>query len=79
MTETEKRVINIAADFTAVDEELSLDDKVINLGIDSLKIVELIIALEDGFHIQFSDSDLDPTKLTTLADVAALVTASLPV
>jgi len=77
MNEIEKKIIKVASGFAIADEELSLDDKIINLGIDSLKIVELIIALEDEFHIQFSDSDLDPTKLVSVADVAALVTTSL--
>ncbi len=43
-----------------------------DLGIDSLKLVELIIALEDEFSIEFSENDLDPAALQTVGDVYRL-------
>lgn len=43
-----------------------------DLGIDSLKLVELIIALEDEFSIEFGENDLDPAALQTVGDVYRL-------
>ena len=41
-------------------------------GLDSLSVVELIVALESGFEISFDDGDLDPAEIKTLGDVVAL-------
>ena len=77
MNGIERIVINISSDFAVMDGKLSLEDELINIGIYPLKLWDLIVALGDEFHIQFSDSDLDKTKLTTLADVSVLMTAAL--
>lgn len=44
-----------------------------DLGIDSLRMVELVVALEDAFGITFAQSDLDPQAYRQVADVYALV------
>ena len=51
-------------------KEMTLKD---DLGLDSLKIVELIVALEDELHIEFDESDLDPATLETVDHIHALV------
>ena len=43
------------------------------LGLDSLSIASVIIALEDEFGIRFDDGDLDPAKLSTTSNLAELV------
>lgn len=48
-------------------------DKLQYIGIDSLKLVELIIMIEDSFNIRFDDSELDITLLDTVGDVLSLV------
>ena len=53
-------------------EDVDLNDELDSIGIDSLKKVELIIALEDCFSIIFDDSDLDPLKLITVANIVEL-------
>ena len=79
MKKTEEKVIKIVSDLTVMDEELSLDERLAEIGIDSLKMVELVVSLEDEFGIQFSDSDLDPSGWLTIADVAVLVSKTLPI
>ncbi len=79
MNEIEKRVMNVVSDMAVVHEELSLHDSLAGIGIDSLKIVALILSLEDEFGIRISDSDLDPSRLNTIADVAALISKTLSV
>lgn len=44
-----------------------------DLGLDSLKMVELIVAIEDAFEIEIDESDLDPTKLQTVGDIYTLL------
>lgn len=44
-----------------------------DLGLDSLKMVELIVAIEDEFHLEINESDLDPTALQTVEDVYNLL------
>ena len=44
-----------------------------DLGFDSLRVVELLITLEEKFDIAFDMSDLDPAKLMTAGDIIQLV------
>ncbi|MGN1080863.1 MAG: acyl carrier protein [Acutalibacteraceae bacterium] len=44
-----------------------------NIGLDSLKMVTLIIELEDAFGITFDESDMNPFNLITVKDAAELV------
>lgn len=61
---TEKRF----SDAIAADMKLSED-----LGFDSLSLVELIVDLEDRFDIEIDESDLDPSRLKTVAQIYSLV------
>lgn len=66
-------VIEVIAGLSVVpQEEISVDDMLANIGIDSLKMVELIIALEERLNIRFNDSDLDPSKLKTVQKIVEL-------
>lgn len=55
---------------TAIGEGTSLRDE---LGFDSLKMVELMVALEERFAIRLEESDLDPQALDTVGDLYGLV------
>ena len=44
-----------------------------DLGIDSLKIVELLIELEENLGIEFNEDDLDPETIRTVQDLYALI------
>ena len=54
-------------------KEIGREDKLSNLGIDSLKKVELIIALEREFSVRFDESDLNPNALAKVEDMIGLV------
>ena len=54
-------------------EEIGTEDKLSNLGIDSLTKVELIIAPEREFSIHFDESDLNPNALGKVEDIIGLV------
>ena len=64
------KVISSVSPF--LGEDVSLEDELASIGIDSLKRVELIVAIEDAFNIIFDDSDLDPGQLVTVSDIVQL-------
>jgi len=44
-----------------------------DLGIDSLRMVELLVAIEERIGIVIDESDLDPGKLVTIQDIADVI------
>lgn len=44
-----------------------------DLGIDSLKLVQLIISLEEDFKFVFDESDLNPSNIKTVGDLYRLL------
>lgn len=44
-----------------------------DLSLDSLKMVTLLIMIEDSFEIELEESDMDPFRLITVADIICLV------
>ncbi len=70
----EKEIMKILAAMSLLDEgEIMENDMLTDIGIDSLKIVEVIMEIEDHFNIKFNDSDLDPEALDTVKSVIDLV------
>lgn len=68
------QVLDVIAGKAVVEKnEICVEDKLLNLGIDSLKKVELIIAIENDFGIHFLESDLNPNYLITVEDIIRLV------
>ena len=66
-------IIKVISSFSPfLNEEVELEDELATIGIDSLKSVELIVAIENTFNIVFEDSDLDPVKLVTVFNVVEL-------
>lgn len=64
------KVVSSVSPFS--DEAVCMDDELSSIGIDSLKKVELIVAIEDTFNIIFDDSDLDPIHLLNVSDIVEL-------
>lgn len=54
-------------------EQIEENDILKDLGVDSIKMVEIIIALEEDFQINFTETDLNPEKLNTVKDIILLV------
>ena len=70
----EKKISSILMEMAFIDEPPSLDTELKDdLGIDSLRIAELIIELENEFDILIDESDLDPEKMKTVKDIYDLV------
>lgn len=53
-----------------INEKSKLKD---DLGIDSLRLVELLLALENEFSIEFALSDMDVKKFYVVTDVYTLI------
>lgn len=45
-----------------------------DFGLDSLKMVEMLLVLEETFDILINESDMDPEKLSTVQDLYDLAT-----
>lgn len=67
------QVLNIIKRSSMADEVLSNMKIKEDLGIDSLRIVELIVEIEETLDIEFEESDLDPSRLITVEDLISLV------
>ncbi|PIU53541.1 MAG: acyl carrier protein [Deltaproteobacteria bacterium CG07_land_8_20_14_0_80_60_11] len=71
----DEKVIDIIVDKLGVDrsevtpEAVFVDD----LGADSLDLVELIMAMEEEFHMEIADEDAE--KLRTVQDVISFISA----
>lgn len=52
--------------------ELSDGETLQESGLDSLSLVTVIAEIEDRWKISFSDGDLDPEQLLTLADLVRI-------
>ncbi len=67
------KIDNIILDLSFVTEiknDMLLKE---DLGIDSLKLVELLVILEEEFEIEFDEGDLDPSKLVSVQDIKILL------
>lgn len=51
---------------------LSEEDTLKESGLDSLSLVSLIVSIEDAFRVSFTDNDLQPDKLNSLADLVRI-------
>ena len=70
---TNEKIIQILKElspFEKIDIESSLSSDV---GLDSLGMVSLLVAVEDNFQIQLDESDMNPFALQTVGDVTDLV------
>lgn len=58
-------IINNAIDGDAIDPE-QLDDDLAELGMDSIKFIQIIVEIEDAFECEIPDSKLLLTELNTV-------------
>ena len=73
MNDTQIRVMNIVNSHSKISGELSLDDRLSDIGIDSLEKVEVIVELEDEFLICFDDSMLVGNSIRKVSDLLEMV------
>lgn len=65
-----KKIIKLLIPILQIDEkqltEISADTKLSELGLDSIRFIQFIVALEDEFNIEILDSDLMMPKFETI-------------
>lgn len=67
----QNRVINIIKKYSMVDN-INSADRLKNIGIDSLMIVEVILELEEELHIEFDIEKLSLDNLKIVSDIIKL-------
>ena len=68
------RIDELLMEMAFLDEPPVADDSLKDdLGFDSLRMVELIVAIEDEFGIIIGEDDLDRGKITYVRDIHDLV------
>ena len=69
----EKEIISIIADVSGFEpEEITAESKLAdNLEIDSIKAIEIVVAIEKKYKVSVRDEDVP--KITTVSDTIAIV------
>lgn len=67
-----EQVFELLEGLTAVEEISVYDELAGDLGMDSLGLITLLVAVEDTFQIELDESDLDPFALQTVDDIVRL-------
>ena len=69
---TDEKIIAIASEQLEIDfSQMPLDTDLTTLDVDSLDLVELIMAIEQAFEIEISDEEIE--AITSLASAIKLV------
>lgn len=53
------------------ESQIDFDAKISDMDIDSIDLVDLIMAIEEEFEIEFADEELD--EIETLSDIVSLI------
>lgn len=73
---TIKLVSRLVAEICEIDvKKVNPEGKLVGFGLDSVRVLDLIMAVEDELDIEISESDPELAKVQTVADLAALVDA----
>ena len=73
MKDIEKEVIALLEDLCLSKIEDTSQTLAEDLAMDSLRLVMLLVMIEDTFEIELDESDMNPFVLLTVSDVVALV------
>ena len=63
----------ISTKFLAGNDEFENSESLKDLGLTSLKFVELIISIEDEFGIEIPDEDIDRRRFSTVANIVEYI------
>lgn len=68
-----KRTVKVLEDLTLISVEDLNKELIKDLALDSLRLVMLLVNLEETFEIELDESDMNPFQLITVQDVVNLV------
>ena len=66
-------LIQLVRNMLGNDREVALDDSLLAIGVDSFKMMELIVLCETEFDIEFGDEDLIEENFLNLAAISRLI------
>lgn len=66
-------VFELLSELTSMEEISEYDELAGDLGMDSLGMITLLVAIEDTFQIELEESDMDPLALQTVDDIVQLL------
>ena len=72
-TETTNKVFGILEDLCASEVQDETQQLILDLQMDSLKMVMLLVMIEESFEIELEESDMNPFSLITVKDVITLI------
>lgn len=72
--EIKQQVVDIIEELCVSKVEDTEKTLVDDLAMDSLRLVTLLVSIEDNFEIELDESDMNPFLLNTVEDVINLVT-----
>ena len=55
------------------EEEISEEDDIFSLGLDSINAMSLVLSLQEAFNITFEAKDIDVENFRTVANIANLM------
>lgn len=70
--DVKKEIVRIISKYAFDPKEIEVNDRLIDVGISSLSVVEVIIEIENILDITFEDSDLGSASEMTILDLIRL-------
>lgn len=77
MQSTEDKVKTVLTKISGIDSISTAHSLTADLGLDSLRMTDLVLGLEDAFGIEFKQSDMNFFKLRDVSDLIRLVSRYL--
>jgi|HubBroStandDraft_3_1064219.scaffolds.fasta_scaffold741627_2 acyl carrier protein len=72
-----QQLINLIEDQLEIKDEVTLNNKLVDIGYDSLKFIELVIKIESFFEIEFEDEYLSYHKFETVSEVEEYISSKV--
>jgi len=72
MQDLKNEIIDIIKEQVEFEEDINTEDNLKDIGINSLKNVMIVAAIEEKYNFEFDLASLDPAKLITVEDIIKL-------
>lgn len=73
----EKYLVNELKKYLQLNSNITLNQNLFDIGLDSLSLISLIIDIENSYKFEFDDSDMVLEKFSTIADIGKLIDSYL--
>lgn len=73
----EKYLVNELKNYMQLNSNITLNQNLFDIGLDSLSLISLIIDIENNYKFEFDDSDMVLEKFSTIESIIKLVDSYL--